>query len=1220
MKKNLYLAFLIAILSFTGITAFSQQKSKLPPPDFKVNTRVDNMGYWQRMVQLGLVPVQPVVRIPQAINTGSKVYTNKGVLIDDSPDVPVTNETNSTQSENSIYAPPVDGKLLNSNNSTPNPSNGNVNGADWYFSNTEGESWTGTEEGAGQSNSGDPTTAISLSGTWYIGYINNPGGQSVSWSTNQGATWSQIQVAPCPSGFNSLLDKNHMMIDNSSSSPYVGNLYDAWTSFGGSADNQIQVSRSITQATSWESPVTVSTAVNAGSHNQGVNIQTGPNGEVYIAWTIYDSWPSDEKAIGFCKSTDGGITYAPAIRAITNLKGIRNSGVTPNMRVNSFPSMAVDKSNGPRRGWIYIVWTNHGVPGQNTGSDIDCYMIRSTDQGNTWSTPIRINQGPSGVGKQAYLPWITCDPATGYLGVVFYDNRNTSATQVETYIATSKDGGNTWTDMKVSDVSFTPSPIPNLATGYMGDYLGITSYNSMFYPTWTDNRLGYCMTYVSPIQLIAPIANIAYSSYTLNDSIYGNNNRKMDYGEKELLGLTVKNIGTAPTDSVWVTLSSPSPYITFADSTEFYGDFIVNQSKTISNAYQFTVSDSIPDGAIIEFDVKAVDKNDSAFYSHFFIESHAPAVTITNMVVQDAAPGGNGNGRLDPGETATIQVTITNTGEYTAENAASLLTSSNPYAVITNPLYNIGNLSPNQSVTIPYNIVVNPNAAYGSATKLHDHAYSLYQQDNKEWILKIGLIIEDWETGNFNKFPWQFSGNAEWKIDSVTKWEKNYSARSGAIGDNQNTKLTIHYNVLYDDTISFYRKVSSQIFADNLVFSIDSINLGTWNGVKDWKRYAYPVLAGPHTFTWSYNKDAQGSQNDDAVWVDYIVFPPEYKTTAYAGDNSVGCAGNAFQLHGIAVAYDSLLWVTSGTGTFSDPKILDPVYTPSDQDNSAGNVNLTLHAYSQNKDTASTLQLTLVPQAIISAGNNASICAGSTYSLNNATAQNYTSLQWSTSGNGTFSDPSLINPVYTPGSQDLAADSVRLTLTAIPASSQCPTVTSQLTLIIQAIPVVSLGKDTVICSNKTYTLDATTSDAVSYQWLPDGQTTASITVDSIGVGYGTKTFIALVTNANGCVGTDTVKITWKNCLGMDELSGIEYRLFPNPNPGVFTLQISSQIREKINIRILTTLGEVVMSIPDVDVRNSYTRKIDAGTLSQGTYYLELSKGNSRKITKLIIQK
>ena len=145
-----------------------------------------------------------------------------------------------------------------------------------------------------------------------------------------------------------------------------------------------------------------------------------------------------------------------------------------NMRVNSFPVAAVDISTGPNSGNIYVVWANIGTPGVNVGSDIDGYLVRSTNGGTSWSSPVKINQDPAGLGKQHYFQWVTCDPVTGLLCVIFYDDRNVGSTSCETFVSTSNDAGATWTDFKVSDVSFTPSPIPGLASGYFGDYLGIS--------------------------------------------------------------------------------------------------------------------------------------------------------------------------------------------------------------------------------------------------------------------------------------------------------------------------------------------------------------------------------------------------------------------------------------------------------------------------------------------------------------------------------------------------------------------------------------------------------------------------------------------------------------------------------------------------------------------------------------------------------------------------
>lgn len=501
MKKILnYLFLAILFLSFSGVSA--QTTKQIPSKNgvsSQVDTRIDNMHYWMEKAEMGLVPYNPSIPLVPAIFNGSQINA-PGVMTTNSTDVPVTNLTNVTESENSVFVDPNNADyLLNSNNSTSwsGSSVGTLYGANYFQSSNAGIGWVGTPNGAGGSNSGDPTTAIGLNGREYVNFISNSDGQGIAYSDN-GTSWTTATVAPSPGD---LADKNHMWIDNKSTSPYEGNLYTAWTDFGGTDDAEIKISRSINDGVSWSTGLNISSAVNAGSHNQGVNVQTGPNGEVYVAWAIYDGWPTDETAIGFTKSTNGGVSYAAATRIITNIKGIRNSEVSKNQRVNSFPVMAVDISGGTYNGNIYIVWTNVGVPGTNTGTNRSIYMIRSSNGGTTWSTPIRVNQGPNTAGKEAYFPWISCDPETGVLSVVFYDDRNVSSTQCEVYTAYSTDAGNSWTDFKVSDVAFTPSPIPGLADGYMGDYLGITSKGGKVYPCWTDNRGGLYMTYVSPFEL-----------------------------------------------------------------------------------------------------------------------------------------------------------------------------------------------------------------------------------------------------------------------------------------------------------------------------------------------------------------------------------------------------------------------------------------------------------------------------------------------------------------------------------------------------------------------------------------------------------------------------------------------------------------------------------------------------------------------------------------------
>lgn len=495
MRPTLWIPLLVMCIGFCFMLrepTFAQTSNTQP-----IDQRVWSQHYWQKLAARGLVEVTKPAALPTVSPTTTTTSMSDAPL--DSRDVPVSPLTNITQSENSVFVHPNDlNTVLNSNNSTSWPVS-SLFGTSGFISEDGGVTWRGQANGTGGDNSGDPAVVIDRNGRFFVGYIAANDGQGVARSLNRGQIWTHVQAANTRGA--SLLDKNHLWVDNSSTSPFAGNLYSAWTMFGGPNDAEIEITRSTDGGLTWSNPIVLSRNVNALSHNQGVHIQTGPNGEVYVMWAIYDAFPADETALGFALSRDGGATFEPARRIITNIRGIRNSGAGKGIRTAAFPVLAADISNSPRRGTLYAVWTNRGTPGVNIGNDVDGYIIASTDHGASWSNPARINQDAPNLGKQHFFHWITCDPANGNLSVIYYDDRNVSAFASEAFVSNSTDGGATWSDMRVSDVAFQPAPIPGMAANYFGDYLGIAALAGKVYPAWTDNRDGRAMTYVSPFIL-----------------------------------------------------------------------------------------------------------------------------------------------------------------------------------------------------------------------------------------------------------------------------------------------------------------------------------------------------------------------------------------------------------------------------------------------------------------------------------------------------------------------------------------------------------------------------------------------------------------------------------------------------------------------------------------------------------------------------------------------
>ena len=445
-------------------------------------------------------------------------------LITDGRDFPIISSSNTTQSENSIFISPLDPwTVLNSNNSAAWPS-GAVFGADAFVTRDGGQSWNGSTGGAGGANKGDPSVAVDLAGRMYVAHITGAFGMGISYSTDGGATWIRRAVATKDS-----LDKEHLWVDNGPTSPFSnvahcdgalngsGILYDAWTNFSSRDPNyhDIEFARSVDGGDSWSSPKNLSNGIEApGGFNQGVNIHTGPQGQVYVIWAIYDSWDptrgSAEVGIGFTKSLNGGLTWTAPTR-IQSILGIRRQGTlggNKTMRTNSFPSMAVDQQTGR----IYVVWTDWNV----SNNEIDVYMIYSSDQGATWNTRTRVNQDVFNNGKDQWEPWLACDPITGDLSCIFYDSRNFPNNDgAETYVAFSRDHGMTWSDFKVSDFSWSGDGIPGFSSGYAGDYLAIAARDGRVYPVWSDSHTGNMLAYTSPFTLVPtwtdPIADFSAS-------------------------------------------------------------------------------------------------------------------------------------------------------------------------------------------------------------------------------------------------------------------------------------------------------------------------------------------------------------------------------------------------------------------------------------------------------------------------------------------------------------------------------------------------------------------------------------------------------------------------------------------------------------------------------------------------------------------------------------
>ena len=365
---------------------------------------------------------------------------------------------------------------------------------------------------------------------------------------------------------------------------------------------------------------------------------------------------------------------------------------------------------------------------------------------------------------------------------------------------------------------------------------------------------------------------LAYSSFTINDSL-GNNNHRADNNESLKLNVEVKNLTQFLAGGVQMKLSSSDTSVIITDSLESISQFQGHDTLVFMDAFGLNVKQNVVDGRMVKFVLSITDTAGGLWTSVFYMPLYSPRLEIGSLSLDDVL--GNNNGIADPGESISFYVEVSNQGSNdVSSGAVGQMMPQSPVLVGTNNPVQLANVKSDSSYYMAFQYVVSASAKVGEICKLNFDLTAMGIIQSKQFVIVIGSVDEDFETGDFSKFHWLSQKGNPWKIDNTVKYEGNYSAKSDSIGDSDTSGLVISLNVLMDDSISFYRQVSSEYTYDFLNFYIDGMLIDRWSGSKSWAKVTYPVTKGMHTFKWLYVKDYYDLDGLDAAWVDYIKFPP----------------------------------------------------------------------------------------------------------------------------------------------------------------------------------------------------------------------------------------------------------------------------------------------------------------------------------------------------------
>ena len=348
------------------------------------------------------------------------------------------------------------------------------------YSTNGGASWTRGTVATGVACC-DAQAAFDTFGNLFLVYINNSVNQiNVILSTDGGITFG----APVTAGTGSV-DQPSIAVGN-------GSVWVDWNSSG----SMVARGAPVTALGVWGPFNALQTIPSATGSFGGIAVGPGPGGGKVIVTYQNPTGGQGPATIYVNVDADGlgaGGFGARVTVTTTNVGGFDFIPAQSGRSIDAEAGVVWDATGGPFNNRIYLVYTEETVTENN---DTDIMVRTSTDDGATWSAPVRVNDDAT--TRSQFLPYVALDPTTGTVAVGFHDARNDTGVpgsggtntipndDAEYYGTYSTDGGATWAPNTRLSGGFSNATASGNGIDY-GDYVGLAAHAGKLYTVWADN-------------------------------------------------------------------------------------------------------------------------------------------------------------------------------------------------------------------------------------------------------------------------------------------------------------------------------------------------------------------------------------------------------------------------------------------------------------------------------------------------------------------------------------------------------------------------------------------------------------------------------------------------------------------------------------------------------------------------------------------------------------
>lgn len=162
---------------------------------------------------------------------------------------------------------------------------------------------------------------------------------------------------------------------------------------------------------------------------------------------------------------------------------------------------------------------------------------------------------------------------------------------------------------------------------------------------------------------------------------YAGGDEEINAGEAVQMRVKLRNVGIEDAINIAADISTVSEYIAITTGSLSYPDIPAGGEAWCDGFYGFDVDPACPDLHGVQMPMVINGDERITWESTINFVVHAPTILVADIEIDDTV-GGDGNYHLDPGETATIAVTLRNDGSGRLDDIAGLFTCNHPLIAV----------------------------------------------------------------------------------------------------------------------------------------------------------------------------------------------------------------------------------------------------------------------------------------------------------------------------------------------------------------------------------------------------------------------------------------------------------------------------------------------------------------------------------------------------------